>query len=632
MVSKKKKRNRNIFLVILLVGLIVGVFWFGTQQQVFSFQFGFEPYGESTFSITDLKKISFNVPSGINTIGSLKYDSKYWDIEQKDTGGFSFFDIQPRSEPLFSGSDLLFKSATPQSKGNICSKFAKPNTETILISKEDFSKRDFKAQFELFMGSEGSINPCGQIRNNGLNIYLVGDNVEESVFDFSTTSSSRTTSPIFNLIIHPSVVDDTIEIFVNGEKTKEINYEGNYKIKISMNSACGDVCDVYTVMKNPSYKQDFGCNKKAGEQFYTSIFNEEDRVNLNKLEQFKKFCLDEQPLTIYSNIGSTTEISVLGDLVNNEEFVVPEGQIWRIDYIGDLTLFKTECEANELYNNNEDTCMSRTVLTTILEGTGETIEVETEPIEYKITSIETHQSLENNGMFRFIHAKEDLEDRTKNTFTIGDKTFFSQGLLYKGSSKNILTYPEDKNNWEVSFIYNSKEFKTLDSKIKIDDYLSVDITSIKGFFDDDTLSVEDFEIEYTFDVDTSFIETSYSEGEIIISNNYESFSGGIVLTTTDNIGTTNVKVIEKTLQKGDTKFNLDTKNLLEVKIRPFISVNTEDFNYNIDVKDGLVVYLDENGKVEEIKDISKTPIFIYIFVGIIIIMVIIIGYLFIRKK
>jgi len=35
MVSKKKKRNRNIFLGILLVGLIVGVFLFSTQQVMF---------------------------------------------------------------------------------------------------------------------------------------------------------------------------------------------------------------------------------------------------------------------------------------------------------------------------------------------------------------------------------------------------------------------------------------------------------------------------------------------------------------------------------------------------------------------------------------------------------------------
>jgi hypothetical protein len=587
----------TIFLILFLgAGIYVG------SNYLFSFykfEFGFEPYGESINQITDLQKISFTNPQTINKEGSLIYESKYWNIEQKDTGGFSYLGLEPRNEKTFSGSDLKFNSATPQSKGSPGNLHTTPTTQTILISKEDFSQRDFKSNFIFFGGTlSNQINSYNFFGANSLSISLVGDSGEVNAMSYYisgvgkgiTGSGPATNIPETNVVIHPRVIDNVVEVYFNGEKTKEISYVGNYKLKISTTSHCGSVCDVFTTMENPSYKQDFGCTIKPGEQFYSSIFKEGEVVNINKLNNFKKFCLDETPMTIYSNVGSTTDSSILADLVNVKEFKVPQGQIWRVDYIGDLSFFRTECEAGEIYNNEEDACMTRAVLTTIIEGEfgdEQVIEVETAPIKYNLPIIETHQELENYGLFRFVHAKEDSQDVTPNYFFIGDSKFNSVGLTYLKDIQTNLNYPEDKSNWIASFSLNGRNYNAIDGIVFIDNYLSVDLTDVHGRYHKDSKSVEDFKLEYTFDLNTEFLDIDYKEGKIIVSNNYRAFDGGIILTTKNNIGITEIKKLDKTLIIGDTSFYVDSANLLEIKARPFIKIQIPSYEYNLDTKNAI---------------------------------------------
>lgn len=620
MPKKKKKTGRNILIGIGVISLILLVFFFAIPN--IQFQFGNLPYGESVNSITDLNLVSKDT--------TLLYSSKYWDIEQIDTkiGIFS-----QRQERTFSGSDLEFKSATPQGDG---ARRDNPQTKTIITSTEYFNEKDFMAQFVGFSGSLNNV-PSGDVSFGSIfiDIDLIGDSGEVNVLHHLFVQVKN--PPALNIVIHPSVIDNTIEIFVNGQKTKEIFYEGKYKVRNSMTSSCGStrighgLCDVFITMKNPSYKQDFGCTKEPGEQFYSSIFREGDRVNINKLEQFKKFCLEETPLTVYSNIGLTTETSPLAKLVNDEEFVVPEGQIWRIDFIGDLTTFKTQCEANKIYSNDDDTCLARAVLTTKIENEIIGI-IETKPAIYQPSKISTHETLENNGKFRFTHIRSDSEDITPNSIIIGDSVFSSQEFFYDGIKKTSFTYPEDKFNWEAVFNFNNKEFRGIETKFNLDEQLSVELTDLQGFYDYDTQTVEDFKIEYTFEINTDFISIDYSNQEIVVTNNYKDFDGGIVLTTTDNTGTTNVEKIEKSLKKGDTKFDLDTKNLLEAKIRPFILVKTPNFDYNLETKDALTIDLDSEGLVKEIESKQKDFPILLIFFLVIAAILIILSVIFLRRK
>ena len=603
--------------VLFLLGLIGTIIYLGLFQQSVLFEFGFEPYGESVNQITDLQKdrfrIStltecppFNIWCDVRTYGAkvVEWDatektlaqieqetislygthvgrgvqyhlyaedtispSKYWDITRHSYCQ-TFLSGQTCATSDFSGNDFNLKAFYTGGSSNI---YGPANANVIFETTEDFSERDFKTNIVSY-GSR-------------LNIYLNGD-TETLLYshDFPNVNSDA------NFVINPSVISDKINFYWNGQKIKSITKSGEYTIKIEVNLNPG----YYLTLKNPSYKQQFGCTKEPGEQYYVTIFNEGDRVNINKLEKFKKFCLAESPLKIYSNIGSTTDIEVLGGLVNNEEYIVPSGQIWSIEYIGDLSIFKTECEAGKVYNTNDDVCMARTVLTfQCPEGSEFDFEkgyctIETKPIIYEFSSIKTHQNLETGGHFRFTHIKQDEEVITPNSIIIGEDTFDSKGVNYIGQESSVVTYPKDLSNWEISFSFDGKDYTgKLNDEFTLNDFLKVKITDMHGFRDDDTMTVEDFKAEYTFDFFPDFLLISYENNIITIANNYQSFDGGIVLTKTNNIGTTTIETIEKELKKGNTEFLIDTTNILEIKIRPFVIVQTPVYEYRFDSKDAM---------------------------------------------
>lgn len=584
------------------MAVVVLVLLSNNTFSIFSFEFGFLPYGESTNQITDLKLIGKTNHRTENTIPmfDLEFTSKYWGIIQRDQPERFFdkiFNFPLRETAVFGGSDLEFVLANPRGGG---SERPNPFTFVILTSTEDFSEKDFKVKF--ISKPDGESGSTHKFFGESLvEIRLTGDSGEVLA---THHRFERVNNPSdSNIIISPSVIDSKVRIFVDGEKIKEIDYSGKYKIEVTMGVACGSrgqtrpSCGSRLTMSQPSFKQQFGCTKEPGEQFYVSIFNEGSRVNLKKLDNFKKFCLDEAPLKIYTNVGSTTEVSPLGDLVNGEEFLVPEGQIWSIEYIGDLTSFVTECEEDELFNINEDICLARTVVTLNCQQDFEfdfdrgICVVETLPTIYNLPGIETHQELQEGSQFRFTHIFQGSEQKTPTSFSIFQDSFFSNGVVYGGIQPGTLTFPgDDESKWFVSFSFAGQFYQgTINNEFELNDILSIKIADFAGFRDDDTMTVEDFKVEYTFSIDVNFLDLTYEDNKITVSNTFQSTEGGIVVTKTDNIGTTTIEKIDKTLILGNAVFDINTDNLVELKVRPFIKLDTPQFNYEFDATNAITV-------------------------------------------
>ena len=600
MAKKRKLKNYVIGALILLV--LVVIFFFQTKQQIF--EFGFEPYGESVNQITDLILISKTVASAGIAQSTLQYDSKYWDITQNAVSPCDLKDYgcSAIETQLFSGSDLELISATPQGGG---ADRANPITTTIYESKEDFSERDFKTNI-ISRPAGASGTTYTSYGHTSVQISLVGSSGEVNVINHLFSAVSNPAD--LNVVISPSVISNKINIYENGIKTKQITYSGNYKIKVEMQTGCGSLaqgkgaCGT-TIRIQPSYKQQFGCTTKPSEQTYVIFFNEGSIVSMDKLDRFTKFCLSESPLKIYSNTGGTTNTEILEGLVANEKYTVPLGQIWSIEYIGEKGIFATECEANQLYNLNEGECLARAVVN-LQCAEGSTFDfdkgyciMETEPILYTLSTIETHKSLEQGGQFRFTHIKSDKQEVTPNSIQIGESTFNSNGVSYDGFESGI-AYPQDKSNWKTSFTFNGLHEGDLGDKFNLNEFYNVEITRIEGYRSK-TMNVDDYTAEYTFEIKPDFLTTSYSDKIIIVTNNFESFDGGITITKTDNLGNTIVEKIEKKLIVGENKFNIDTTNLIKIKVRPFIKISTPEYSYSFDAVKAMTVDL----TIDDIDDI-----------------------------
>jgi len=133
------------------------------------------------------------------------------------------------------------------------------------------------------------------------------------------------------------------------------------------------------------------------------------------------------------------------------------------------------------------------------------------------------------------------------------------------------------------FNFAGKNYEGKTSEIfKLNDYLDVKISEIDAYQRDGRMNR--FIINYIFSIDSSFLTTTFENGEFIVNNNYQTFDGGLIITTTDNVGTTNIEVIEKTLILGETNFEIDTTNILSIKARPFINIETPEYTYTLDSK------------------------------------------------
>lgn len=608
----KKKQRRTLAILLLLA---LGIFLFSELGllTIFRFEFGWLPYGESPNQITDLIFVRSN--------GALEYSSRYWDIEQIDYYPKlpEFACAGQRDYQAFSGNDFELISAPSQSGGRCRNQ----PTETIFISTENFDEKDFRTEFEADIG-----RTCVRNGEARVEIYLTGDSGKVGVVNHLFVDVIN--PPDLNVIISPSVITDKVFIYEQGEKTNEVEYAGNYKINILMYVICGEG-ENKIIMREPAYKQSFGCTKEPYEQYYVMILMEGDDVELEDLPEFRRFCLEEAPLKIWTNIGSTTNTEVLVGLVEGERYTIPDGQIWSIEYIGNMTDRRTQCEIDETFNWREEECLSRTVVTLIC-PTGSNFNwekgyctVETEPTLYYPSPIQTHQNLETKGQFRFTHIFEDGEHKTPTSVSIGEDTFSSGGAKSFGGSL------------VADFSFNAQPYQLgANDEAILNDYLSVEITDIDAYVRDNM--IESFMVEYTFSFDVSFLPISYSPHQVKVENTYKSFNGGIVLTTKDKLGNTIVKPpIEKRLNIGKTTFEIDPTNLVELKARPFIILDMPQYEYRLDGKYAVIVKDFESSMFGEPekkpligKELEEVDIMIYVY--IIIAIAIIVLLVFLLKK
>ena len=575
----KKKTNRNIIVGILV---ILALFFIASNVGLLAvgdIPEGWNGFGESINQITELNLISNKFNENPRPYGSYekKWDSKYWEIKEdlirgKDSGDQTFL----------GGSDFEI-----QTKGKMSLRSGASVTEE-LISKFNFQDRDFRTEifFGAFSGGEAeSFIDIAFITDSGsINVYrdkiLLSERGQENLFEF------------FN-----SPIDDITTIFWNGKEVNRITTNKDYRIKISWGVPShferGGQVTIKSGIRNPAFKEEYGCQKRPSEQFYMKVYKERNKVFLDDLDSFRKFCLDEAPLKIFTNTGSTTDKRALVDLVNGKVFDVPVGQIWLIEYIGKIEDPETACEKDESFDFENEICLARTLLTFNCPGGFKFnrdvgyCTVATEPSLYNLSEIQTHQDHENNGQFLFEHLFDvDREKQSPNSFTLGTKRFVSDGVSYNGIEKNI-RYPEDKDNWDVGFSFGGERFNAVEGeKVQITNELSVEIIEIQARVDD---SLEVFIVGYLFEFDTGFIDLSYEPTTLTVSNSGDVFEGGIVTTTEDVVGKTNIEVFEKTLNR-ETLFELEiSENIRTLKVRPFIKIEMPNFNYRLDTKKALIV-------------------------------------------
>ncbi len=520
---KKEKRNLVIgsILAILIISTLI---YFSTPQSII-FNEGFEPYGESTTQITGLtptKFVSNNIDNRDAKSYEIGYDSKYWDIIYAEGLTGNDFSISANGKCYY-----VYNRGS-----KVCSNFQGLRYTNFLEmqTKEDFSNRDFKIEVEI---------DVGKLSVEG--VTLDGDGT---------------------ILISPSPISNEFTIYKNGQKEKTFIKSGEFRPKIVANGECTEPWEnppCYqgkVIIKNPSWREQYGCSKRPNEQYYVKIFNEGSEFKLNDLDYWNKFCLT-QPVKIYTNAGSTTTKEPLTGLLEDKSYTVPPGQIWVLEYIGELQGGQTECESNKVFNLAENKCMARTLIE--FNFGDQTITKETEEAQYLYEDIITHQNLEKKDEFLFEHIIDDGES-SENTFNIGQNTFNS-----------------NYENEQFSFNYNGQEYNAIEGKeYELDNHLSVRIVELKDDSDPEG-DLNDAIIKYIFEIDTSFIKIGLQENKLIISNDYQPFNGGIFLTTTNNIDQTKVERIEKTLNQK-TEFALED-NLREIKARPFIEIETPRYNY-----------------------------------------------------
>lgn len=513
---KKRKKNFLILgLAILgIIGIIASLVYFQIPQRIIRFEYGFEPYGESPLSIT----------------------SGYWDIQP----GIN----QLTSPTKIDGDDFNIHI------------FGMKRSSIQFTSVESFSDKTFKANIKLRVTKDrqgGIVKSCFSVQPSGITRC-----VEESA---NTGSQEQT----YSVVVDTNPIDNRVDTYINGEKVSE-NYIDNFNIEIRFydeNGANG-VAEAWLI--DSSWRELYGCSKLPNEQYYIRAFNEGERVSLDRLSEFKKFCLDF-PLTIYTPSGSTQDSQVLIELIEGNDYVVPKGQIWTVEYIGDIEDPQTECESGEVYDFVNGECLVRTILT--YEYLGGEVTIETEPIQYELIDIRTHRNLEENSKFVFVHKNIDGSE-SDSSFVIGETQFISNGV----------------NSGIGSFNYGGSQSITEGQIIELNDYLTIKAEDVQ--YDDG-----DFYIKYLFEIDTDFITPELNKDVVIISNNFESFDGGIIETKTNNLDETTVTQINGRLNYPKSTFDLDFTDVREIKIKPFITIDTPEYTYNIQTKKAIGSQIEE---------------------------------------
>ena len=145
-----------------------------------------------------------------------------------------------------------------------------------------------------------------------------------------------------------------------------------------------------------------------------------------------------------------------------------------------------------------------------------------------------------------------------------------------------------------------------ETKINLDEYFSVKIKSIDYYVS--SSGSKRYRIEYVFSLNPNFMTIAYENNKVIVKNNYQEFDGGLIITKTDIVDTTIVSSQLESLNIGENSFDIDTTNLRELKVRPFIIIPIEDYTYIFDVGEALIV--DLTGQIPEVKTSSTqtTPL------------------------
>jgi len=554
MQRKIKKKVRNVFLFLFIILIISLVFYLGVAQTALgSFKEGYLPYGESINQITDGKYWNFVV-----------------DIPNDLTG--NDFEIKYRGWGTISGKKFL------------------------MTSTEDFSERVFKSKIKLNIYKGNSI---AYIVNSPswFQVYLLQESEEIIILTKAVDATKTSEEGILEII--PSPLLNKVNVYWAGEKVGIYEINGPYKIGIKSTLTSYNLHgnpDGYSeiIIENPSYKSQFGCLTEPGEQTYVRIYNEGQIVDINDFNNFKKFCLDEMPLKIYTPMGVGTDKEILGVILEGELFNVPTGQIWSISYIGDKGTFQTECEEGKVYFENENECLARAMVTfecplDSISEDGICI-VETLPTLYTKTTIDTHQQLEESGKFRFTDIFQDEKRQNIDTINIFNKQFTSDGVNYIGSDQSgkIIEYSEEPNNFAVSFSYDGQSYTgNLNDEFNLNDKLKMKITSLESAYNSDDFGVFQYKINYDFIINTDFITLNYIPGIIKVNNNFKIFDGGLVVTKKDVLGKTSIETFEKTFNVGSEEIIVNIENIEEIKARPYIKIDIGDYKYKLDATNAL---------------------------------------------
>lgn len=366
---KKKQNKISPGIIILIITLVGAVIFFGISQTQFGFEEGWEPYGESTTSIT-----------GYNSSSSSQIlDGKYWKFDRGKASAF-----------IFRGNDFEIEMQSGTYRGG---KYNSRNG--IITSQESFSDKDFKATISIVVKEYGKAN------------FEIPDFGYKQGLDVNLGSKSKE----FNIHIKNSPVSNKVTLEVNGKDVKTIEKE-DYKVylKIFSNGNYGSTAIV--TLSQPAWREQFGCTKEPDEQYFVKVFKEGDEIDKKDFPYWNKFCLN-QPVKIYTPEGSTTtKEPMLGMIEEDKSYLIPPGQIWTVEYIGELQNPETACEKGEVYNLEEEKCMARTKIDFFIKSEDTTEDTTDELIED--TTEDT--------------TEEPIEDTTEEDKTLWDniKNFFNK--------------------------------------------------------------------------------------------------------------------------------------------------------------------------------------------------------------
>ena len=533
--NKKQKFKRTALIFSILA---IAIFLFaggGKFLSVVTLPPSYLFYGESDTIITGLTKVSTGV-----------YSSTYWDcISDKDQ---------------LIGDDGFLKSETNGGNRLICT------------TKNTFGKgKDFRATTHI----------SGGFSNNG--VYEVLSKINGgSVGEIIGTGKTH----LFEIKSSPVV--DTIQTYLDGQLVGSGIASQPFKVEIVV-SASGSQNDLIRVgIENPAYKDPYSCIVKPDEQYYKFYFMEGSTVSKSRLENFNHWCLDTSPLEIYTPMGKRTDDLVIVALEEGNSYPVPAGQIWAVEYVGDKKQLVTPCEQDEvLLNGNE--CKARTVLElqflcaggTLNTATGECIPstsnqttppitLQTQAVDYIKSDIQTYQFLAENSKFRFTVIQDD-NTMTASFFDLLGTQFVSE--IPTSFSSASFSWGDKSGTLIVG------EVMPLDERLKV--RLSrVELQAIEDVGVGDT---QKFLVEWTFELDTSFLVPSYdaSKKEIIITNSYHPFTGGLSITKKNNLGVTTTESKRTEFLVGETRIPIDTSGLLQFSVRPFIEIITPDAEFRL---------------------------------------------------